>query len=313
MRRSDAGMLGRMDRKREIICFGEILWDFLPRGLFLGGAPFNVAYHLKRLGLDPVFVSAVGDDVLGDEALRRVRAMGVPPDWVARIGDLPTGYVQVDLDERGDASYTIAEPVAWDRIPVGGDLIARAADADAMVFGSLAQRGTANRDSLTRLIEACAGMVVMDVNLRPPHDPPDLVRELARHADCLKMNEDEVFQLVGLARSEASLEDAMTTLSAQSACERICVTRAADGAAYLRGSEIISARSPKVTVADTVGAGDAFTAALVEALVSGAADSGDNAWLARACAVGATVASMDGATPDYDPTRISAAQTPDAE
>jgi fructokinase len=227
-----------------ILCFGEILWDFLPDGLHAGGAPFNVAYHLHRLGQPTRVVSAVGADVLGDELLRRLGNWGLPTDGVARVPDRPTGYVRATVGPDGDARYEIAADVAWDRIAVDAGTHAATATARALVFGSLAQRAPANRAALERLRAAlpAAALRIFDVNLRPPHDDLDLVRALARHATVLKLN--------------------------------------------------------AVEVVDTVGAGDAFLAALVAHLLTGRLP--DSAILARACRLGEWVATRRGATPAYD-------------
>ena len=285
---------------RPVICFGEILWDFLPRGLFLGGAPFNVACHLAKLGRRPIFISAVGEDVLGDEALRRASALGVDSGSVARRRELPTGYVQVALDRRGDASYTIIEPVAWDRIAVGERETARAARASAVVFGSLAMRGEHNRRSLDSLLADCPGGKLMDVNLRPPYDDRERVLALAAHADLVKLNEDEL-RILADCPPATGLGQAAARLSELVARPRICVTRGAEGAFYCEDGASVSAAAPAVEVVDAVGAGDAFMASLVDSLVAGEITTDSNQWLARACAIGAKVASLDGATPDYTP------------
>ena len=124
---------------REILCVGEILWDALPDGLFLGGAPFNVACHLHALGTDVAFASRVGDDTLGEEALRRLRARGLGADLMQIDGSLPTGFVRVALDATGEPEYEIVEPAAWDAITLSDALSQHADRAAALVYGSLAR------------------------------------------------------------------------------------------------------------------------------------------------------------------------------
>jgi len=282
----------------EVLCFGEILWDFLPDGLHAGGAPFNVAYHLRQLGRPVRLVSAVGRDVLGDELLRRLRHWGMPTDGVARHAVRPTGFVRAALTPGGDARYEIAGDVAWDRIEPSANTLAAAARARAVVFGSLAQRSAGNRDALDRLLPALpAGAArVFDVNLRPPHDDLDRVRLLARHATVLKLNEDEAGRLAGGA--PGGEEGRARSLAAQTGCALVCVTCGARGAGLLRGGRWHWEPGRPVAVVDTVGAGDAFLAALVAHLLDGRL--ADAEILGRACRLGEWVAGHRGATPPYD-------------
>ena len=140
-----------------VFCFGEILWDFLPDGLFPGGAPFNVAYHLQQHGLAARLVSAVGRDVLGDELCRRLRNWGVSDDTILRVTDRPTGYVRATVSPSGDAAYDIVPNVAWDRIQLTETARVQAPGARAVVFGSLAQRSEHNRATLQELLELLPG------------------------------------------------------------------------------------------------------------------------------------------------------------
>jgi fructokinase len=282
----------------EVICFGEILWDILPDGLHPGGAPFNVAYHLQRLGRPVRLVSAVGRDVLGDELLRRLGHWGLPTGGVARSADRPTGYVRAALTPGGDARYEIAGDVAWDRIEVGADTLAAAAGARAVVFGSLAQRSAANRDALDRLLAALpAGAPrVFDVNLRPPHDDLARVLALARQATVLKLNAEEAARLAGGAPGDE--EARARVLAADTGCPLVCLTAGARGAGLLRAGRWHWEPGRPVAVEDTVGAGDAFLAALVTRLLDGRLADGE--MLARACRLGEWVAAHRGATPAYD-------------
>src|SRR3954463_5984516 len=161
----------------EILCVGEMLWDGLPEGLFLGGAPFNVACHLRAAGTPVSMVSRVGDDRLGDEGLRRATRYGVGVDLVQVDAALPTGFVRVRVDERGNGNYEICEPAAWDAIEATELLLARAARARAIVFGSLAQRKATTRATIERLWSVATDtLMVFDANLRPPYEDVDVVR-----------------------------------------------------------------------------------------------------------------------------------------
>jgi fructokinase len=166
----------------EILCVGELLWDALPEGLFLGGAPFNVALHLRAAGHPVAMVSRVGADRLGDEALRRAAHYGLATDLVQVDPALRTGFVRVDVDASGRAAFDILTPAAWDAVEATDALLARAAAARAIVFDALAQRAPVTAATVARLWEADA-LLVFDANLRAPHADPAVVRRsLARAA-----------------------------------------------------------------------------------------------------------------------------------
>jgi fructokinase len=194
----------------EVLCVGEVLWDALPAGLFLGGAPFNVACHLRAAGLPVAMASRVGADHLGDEVRRRAAAYDIAVDLVQVDAALPTGFVRVTLDEAGDATYDIVAPAAWDAIAPTEALLRRAADARAIVFGTLAQRHPVARATIERLWDTEA-LLVFDANLRAPHDDPAVVRRSLRRADVVKVTERELsriaawFDLPGDARPGAPL------------------------------------------------------------------------------------------------------------
>lgn len=285
-----------------VLCFGEILWDFLPAGLFPGGAPFNVAYHLHQLGLDARVVSAVGQDVLGAELLRRLAQWGVSTGLIAQRAPQPTGYVRAEIGASGDAHYDIVRDVAWDAIPASATALAQAAHASAFIFGSLAARSPENRVSLARLIAAlpAAALRVFDVNLRAPFDDLERVRELARHASILKLNADEAARLAGAPPAEPSpsaLEAHARRLAGEFGISLVVVTAAAHGAGLLRDGRWSWENGQPVQVADTIGAGDAFLARFVAGLLRGERD--DARVLAHACRLGEWVATQRGATPAY--------------
>lgn len=289
------------------ICFGEILWDFLPDGLFPGGAPFNVAYHLKCQGVEPHLVSAVGRDLLGDELLRRLRAWEIGTDGIARHQGLPTGYVRASVGPGGDATYEITPSVAWDQIATGEDTIRAAMHAQAIVFGSLSQRSTFNRAALDRLLAVIESRAVppgempplrvFDVNLRPPYDDLECVHRLAARATLVKLNADEAARLVesspGFRREEAHAR----ALAERTGCGLICVTAGEYGAGLLREGRWVWEPGRPVKVVDTVGSGDSFLATLLTRLLR---REDDPRCLEAACRVGEWVATHRGATPSYD-------------
>jgi len=287
------------DPRPTVVCYGEILWDFLPRGAFPGGAPFNVCYHLHRLGLHAHLASAVGHDLLGDDLLRRLKGWGLGTDGITRHRGLPTGHVQASLDAGGNASYEIATGVAWDQILPGEDTLRAAFGARALVFGSLAQRSPSNRAALDRLLAVLpsGALRVFDVNLRPPYDDLGLVRELARKATLLKLNADEAARLAGGEAGFGREEGHARTLAQQSGCPAVCITAGGDGAGILAGGSWHWTHARPITVRDTVGAGDAFMAGLLAGLLLHRESPA--AALERASILGGFVASQDGATPAY--------------
>ena len=281
-----------------IVCFGEALWDILPRGIFLGGAPLNVAYHLSRHGVRALPVSAVGRDFLGDEALRRITAWQVATDFISRRATHSTGTVRASLDHKGVATYHIMRNVAWDHIPASPALRQQAPPA-AIVFGTLALRGHSNQDALSRIFDAWPNAVrVLDLNLRAPFDRGPAIEFGLRHAQILKLNDEELARLSGKRKlTPKQLEPAARTLSAQRSLPRICVTAGENGGGLLWDGKWTWARGRRVEVRDTIGSGDAFLAAFLAAiLMRGKTPS---AALALACRMGEFVAGCDGATPPY--------------
>ncbi|MCF7687811.1 MAG: carbohydrate kinase [Cephaloticoccus sp.] len=281
-----------------MLCFGEILWDFLPDGIFPGGAPFNVAYHLRQLEVETHLISAVGWDLLGDELLRRLRHWGLSTETIERHQGLPTGYVVATLGASGEASYDITSSVAWDQITVTEDGLRAAIHTDALVFGSLALRSPFNRAALERLMAVVPAQAwrVFDVNLRAPYDNLALVRELATRTTLLKLNAGEAARLVdggepGFGREERDAR----YLEEQYGCPMVCITSGPHGAGLLHQGKWHWETGRPVVVADTVGAGDAFLAALLTLLMLQKLPTED--CLAHACRLGEWVASQRGATP----------------
>jgi fructokinase len=286
---------------RRVLCFGEILWDFLPEGLFPGGAPFNVAYHLHRHGLSTQPVSAVGRDLLGEELLRRLLSWKISTDTIAEHSGVSTGYVRAEISVKGDARYHITPDVAWDRIDLNPTCLEAAARCAGVVFGSLALRSAHNRSSLQRLLAALPSDAarIFDVNLRPPHDDLALVRSLAPQATLLKLNAAEAARLAADApetpgREEADARDLHSTLRTPT----ICITAGDRGAGLLHEDRWYWEPAQPVKTADTVGAGDSFLAAFLSRWLPPAKTPPADA-LRHACRIGEWVATQRGATPDY--------------
>ena len=278
-----------------VLCVGELLWDSLPPGLFLGGAPYNVAYHLNRLGQPAALASRVGDDRLGREALRRLQAAGLDPALIQHDASLSTGFVGVDVDANGVPEYDIVEPVAWDALALTEPLREAAAAASALVFGSLAQRHTASRETIQALL-GTSTTAVLDLNLRPPFVDAQVVQASLEAADVVKLNEDELATVGAWFGAPGALEEAVPALAERFGCRLICVTQGGDGAALWHQGRWTHHEGYAVSVADTVGAGDAFLAGLLAAVLSGGSDRDA---LDQACRMGSFVASRQGPTPDY--------------
>lgn len=272
-----------------VICVGELLWDILPTGQrLLGGAPANVAYHLKRLGADVRLISRVGEDELGAAARLELERLGLSDEGVQSDGKLPTGSATVQCTAEGLVEYDFVTPAAWDRIQ---DVDVGA--ADAVVFGTLAQRDTCARESIRRIVRS-ALVRVYDVNLRPPHTGLEIVTESLQLATVVKMNEQEAEILgrqLALPREPKKFAEALKQRYGPTV---ICVTRGERGAWLVADGEWSEVRGRHVEVVDTVGAGDAFLAAFVVGLLSNAP------WgsvLREADRLGSLVASRQGAMP----------------
>lgn len=292
----------------EILCVGEVLWDSLPAGLFLGGAPFNVACHLRATGLPVTMVSRVGADRLGEEAMRRAARFGVGTDLVQVDPLLPTGFVRVTVSDAGEPAYDIVEPAAWDAIAPGDALLERAGRARAIVFGSLAQRNAVTRGTIERLWETEAALV-FDVNLRPPYDDREVVRRSLHHATFVKASEKELQRIAGWfdlpvagsaggggtrTKKKGALVKTVAALAETFGCDAVCVTRGRRGASLWRDGRWTEHPGFDVEVRDTVGAGDAFLAVLLAGLLTGA---DDRTLLRHANLIGAYVTTQPGALP----------------
>ncbi len=254
--------------KKVIVGIGEILWDMLPAGKALGGAPANFAYHALRLGEEGWAVSAIGDDPLGAEIMDIVTRKKLR--HIIAVTDKPTGTVQVELDDKGVPGYNIKEDVAWDNIPFTPEMEALAARADAVCFGSLVQR-MASRDSVLRFLRATRpeALRVFDINLRQHYYSREVIDESLKLADILKINDEEiriVADMFGLGDDDTA---ACRALIVRYGLQLVILTKGADGSEVITADESFPQKAGKVKVVDTVGAGDSFTAAFVVAYLRG--------------------------------------------
>lgn len=285
-----------------VACYGEILWDATLSGLFMGGAPFNVAYHLERLGQPSLVISAIGRDELGRQAIRKAEGYQMDISCIQICDTLPTGVSDISIDKTGDATYDIRHPAAWDNISYSELLNEKLNDCPALVFGTLASRSSGSRGTLMQILENYKGLTVCDVNLRKPYDDLALALGLCQRAQVVKLNEDELYTLCEAKRGSLPLEEALAKLEKLTHPSMIFVTRGAEPAIYFDGARTVYATPPKNNhIVDTIGAGDAFTAALVRNLLK---DVELESCLEFAVRLGSFVASKHGAQPDYDPSEL---------
>jgi fructokinase len=281
-----------------VVGLGEILWDLFPEGKILGGAPANFAYHARVLGDEGIPASRIGSDELGREIRLRLAELGVPDGQVQSDPTRPTGTVQVELDARGVPSFTITPEVAWDYLEWNESLAALAGKADAVCFGSLAQRSPQSRMTIRRFLSAMRrqALRVFDVNLRQSWYSEEVLRESLAACSILKLNDGElpvVLRTLGLAEPREPAQGCRL-LRERFALELVCLTLGEKGSLLVgEGGEN---RQPgfRVQVADTVGSGDAFTAALCHHRLR---DASLQRIGQAANRYGAWVASQAGATP----------------
>lgn len=256
-----------------VIGMGEALWDVLPEGRKIGGAPANFAFHAGQAGMDARVVSAVGRDALGDETLLTLQQKGLNTDAVARV-DFPTGVVQVTLSEGGIPQYDICEGVAWDNIPFTPALDELARNAQAVCWGSLAQRSEVSRNCIYRFLDAMPSeqgrLKVFDINLRQHFYSIDVIEASCQRANVLKINEEELVIVSELLRlGTPQVEQQCRLLMERFSLDMLVLTCGCNGSYIFTPVETSFRVTPLVQVADTVGAGDSFTATLVADLLKG--------------------------------------------
>lgn len=281
---------------KSVVCFGEVLWDVFPNQVKPGGAPMNVAYHLRKFGIDSRMISRVGADEMGLRLLNLLEQWQIPANYCLRDTEHVTGQVIAKVMPGNEMEYTIQSHAAWDYIQRSEEQEALVANADALVFGSLAARSEISRDTLLRLIEK-AKYKVFDINLRAPFYNSEIVEQLLEKCNLLKMNENELYLLSQWYLLSADNEaTCVRTLQDRFGIDEVIVTRGGDGAAYYSASEICSVAAYPVEVQDTVGSGDSFLAAFLAQKLQGVAPCES---LKYASALGSFVASHDGACPAY--------------
>lgn len=279
------------------VVVGEVLFDSFPDGSrVLGGAPFNVAWHLQAFGLQPLVLTRIGDDTLGEEVLEAMAGWGMDCSGVQLDRDAPTGRVRVELD-RGAPSFDILPDQAYDRLELDAALRAVSDPGPALLYhGTLIARGETGRTAIRGVREQCRAPVFVDVNLRDPWWEGRVVASLVRNVQWVKLNDDELGRLTGdgAATTETELEGAAAALAARHELAQVVVTCGGRGAFVWTDRRWIAGRPPlAVEVVDTVGAGDAFSAVWIAGSLGG--------WppettLVRALEFAAAVCTIRGAT-----------------
>lgn len=279
-----------------VIGMGELLWDCFGDVRRVGGAPANVAFHANQLGTHGVVVSRVGDDMLGRDLLDRLRGSRLDTEFVQLDDRRPTGTVTVEMSAPDHPDYTIHDPAAWDHLQMTPELDRLVRRTSAICFGSLGQRHEPSRTTIQRAVAAARqALVVYDVNLRKNGWNRGIIERSLHAAAVVKLNDEEVPVVAGLFGFSDDHELFARQLRQEFGARLVCVTRGAHGCALFAEGDAATAPGIATNVVDTVGAGDAFAAALIAGLLRGWR-LGTIARLANE--VGALVASRSGATPD---------------
>ena len=256
--------------KRIIVGLGEALWDCLPEGRKLGGAPANFAYHTSQFGNEAYAVSAVGNDALGDETIQAFEEKKL--NYALPRVDFPTGTVQVTLDDDGIPSYDIKEGAAWDNIPFTPELEALARRSRAVCFGSLAQRSEVSRQTIYRFLDSTPKdcLRIFDINLRQNFYSKEIIRESLRRCNILKINDEELV-IIGrmFGYPGMDFENKCWLILGKYNLDMLVLTCGVNGSYVFSKGAMSYYETPKVKVADTVGAGDSFTGSFVASLLAG--------------------------------------------
>lgn len=288
--------------KKKILCVGEILWDLLPEGAKAGGAPMNVALHLKKFGVEVRFAGRIGDDHLGNDLKNYLQQQGLDTGLLQVDDKFPTSTVEVHLgSDVNNVRFKIVDNVAWDRIKFSEGLKNAANEADVIIYGTLASRHTVTRRTILSILKSNGCLKLIDVNLRAPYYNKEVVEKLLESACIAKLNNDEIKVIAGWYGKDYGEKELAQWFSEKYHCEIICVTRGANGAFIYNQGGIFEHPGYKVNVKDTVGSGDAFLAGFLANYLAGEPLYKS---LEFACATGALVATKAGGTPDYSLSEI---------
>jgi fructokinase len=290
--------------KKTVVAFGEVLWDILPTATVLGGAPFNFTYRINSLGNAGFMVSRLGKDRLGDKACRKIKALGMPQNLIQWDKFLPTGTVEVSFDAHNNPDYTIIPDVAYDYIEINDQLLQKVVSADCICFGTLAQRAEKSKASLKLLLDQSNRAIkFLDINLRKKCYSLESIRYSLKVSDILKLNQDEANQLIGfLGYTRLTLPEFCAKMISTWHL-RYCIVTLAEQGAFIRSADGDAIYEPgyAVSLVDSLGSGDAFSAGFVHKILQGRS-------LKEACSfgnkLGAKVATQKGGTVPIDPSDL---------
>lgn len=280
-----------------VVCFGEVLWDIFPQGTRAGGAPFNAAYNISKMGTNVKMLSRIGNDELGEKLTEQINTWGLTTEYIQVDNEHPTSTVIAKIDEDNEATYDIVNHVAWDYIdflPEHQELIS---NAEAFVFGSLSARNPRSRETLLKLLKF-AKLKIFDVNFRPPFIDIELIKELLFQADIVKMNKAEMRQIMQFFSEEYKSEDESAAfIQNHFNIKEIVLTKGSKGARYFVGDQNYGFSAVPIKIADTVGSGDAFLAGFISKRVQ---LKSPEEIMKEAISLGAFITSKSGACPDYE-------------
>ena len=256
--------------KRYIVGLGEALWDVLPEGKKLGGAPANFAYHAAQFGLDTIAISALGEDKLAEETIEALKEHNL--NYLMPRVPYPTGTVQVTLTGDGIPTYDIKENVAWDNIPLPDEMLEIAKNARAVCFGSLAQRNVISRENIHKFLDATPKdcVKIFDINLRQQFYTKEVIKESLKRCNILKINDEELV-LIGrmFGYPGLDIENKCWLILGKYNLDMLVLTCGTNGSYVFTPGQMSFQETPKVEVADTVGAGDSFTGSFVGSILNG--------------------------------------------
>ena len=256
--------------KRYIVGLGEALWDVLPEGKKLGGAPANFAYHAAQFGLDTIAISALGEDKLAEETIEALKEHNL--NYLMPRVPYPTGTVQVTLTGDGIPTYNIKENVAWDNIPLTDEMLEIAKNARAVCFGSLAQRNVVSRENIHKFLDATPKdcVKIFDINLRQQFYTKEVIKESLKRCNILKINDEELV-LIGrmFGYPGLDIENKCWLILGKYNLDMLVLTCGTNGSYVFTPGQMSFQETPKVEVADTVGAGDSFTGSFVGSILNG--------------------------------------------
>ncbi|WP_284460634.1 carbohydrate kinase [Chryseobacterium sp.] len=286
------------DKKNKAVCFGEVLWDIFPgEQKRVGGAPFNVAYHLSRMGVETHMISSVGDDQLGHDLLQKMKNWNISTEHIQINTEYATSTVIASMDENNDAHYDIVENVAWDFIDTTRADEEILNKTDVLVFGTLAARNETSKNTLFHLLEL-SSYNVFDINLREPYYEISMIKDLLHKADLAKFNKAELRMMLDfLGKTYTNEEDSIHYLQDQFDLQEIIISKGSKGALYADKDDFYLYPTIPVTIKDTVGSGDSFLAGFLSKKLEKGSSVDET--MIQAVSLGAFITSQEGACPEY--------------